>query len=321
MYELVPTIRDMRPYPESREAIDMGCQCSIARRCGKPLFTRKQEQIFAIRRNCPVHDNPAHELVISECSDIVGKRTDRDHSVVQCRNGPTERVQQFGHSRENIPGANPSGYQKTLANFEFDGTTIDREFVHELIMCRFLDAASNIVFVGETGTGKTHLAQAVFNSAIGLGRRGSYFNALDLVWRLEHEFRDGAGAFMSKLAREDILVIDELGYVPLGQKGRALLYHLLARLHEHTSVVVATHLPLAQWDRIFRDPHMTQVLIARFERHCHIIDTGTEPWQGRTLKTMLPNRRTKQKMIQISNVLKRSKDSKRKTIRSGEAGT
>ena len=128
---------------------------------------------------------------------------------------------------------------KDLDAFHFEGTPINEALVRSLHSGAFLPARRNVVLVGGTGTGKTHLAIAITANVVRAGARGRYFNTVDLVTRLEEEARIGkSGALASQLSRLDLVVLDELGYLPFARSGGQLLFHLVSKLYEQTSVII-----------------------------------------------------------------------------------
>jgi len=186
---------------------------------------------------------------------------------------------------------------KTLDTFDFQAQpSINQELVRELIRGEYMDRCENVLLIGNSGTGKSHLATGLAFAACQQGRRVRFFTATGLVTQLLEKREDRQlERFLKQLERLHLIVLDELGYVPFSKTGAELLFEVVSRAYERTSLIVTTNLPFEAWTEVMGTERLTGALLDRLTHRIHILEANGESYRLRESKSRLKRRQSTRK--------------------------
>lgn len=181
---------------------------------------------------------------------------------------------------------------KPIETFKFEAAPgLDIRLVKELLAGQYLKRCRNVIFLGKSGTGKTHLATALGMQACSQGIRTRFVTGCGLANELiEARDEKALDRVIKRYFRYGLLIVDELGYVPFSKEGAELLFQVLAERHERKSVIVTTNLGFGDWTRTFGDPTLTAALLDRITHKAHIINCN---WESYRLKDTLTKKSEK----------------------------
>lgn len=181
---------------------------------------------------------------------------------------------------------------KTLDTFDFTAQpSINKALVTELTRCIYLDHRENILLVGLPGTGKTHLATAMGIEACGRGKKVRFFRVTELITQMMEAREERAlTRLKGQLAKLDLLILDELGYVPASKLGAELLFDVISAAYERTSIIVTTNLPFERWVEVLGCERLTGATLDRLTHRCHVLEANGQSYR---LKDAKKRRKTK----------------------------
>lgn len=175
-------------------------------------------------------------------------------------------------------------YRLQLAKFptiKLLSDTCQAKLVENIDIQKVIDNHQNIMLIGGSGSAKTHLAIGLAFTAIEKSYRVRFYTLNELATQLLNaRIHNYESKFIDSVKRFHLIVVDELGYVPIKAEARFLLFELFAKLYEQTSVIITTHLRFEEWGDMFGNAKATKVIIDRLTHHCQIIETGNKSFRG-----------------------------------------
>ena len=227
----------------------------------------------------------------SQAHQCAQERT--DYPVYLLRLAERELLDREQRAAERRIKAASFAVLKTMDTFDFAAQpSINQALVRELAAGEYIQRRENVLLVGNSGTGKTHLAIALGLAACALGCPVRFFSAAALVTLLlERREERTLGRVLKNLERQQLIIIDELGYVPFSRAGAELLFEVVSRAYERTSLIMTTNLPFEAWTEVLGSERLTGALLDRLTHRVHILEANGESYRLQDARKRLQRRR------------------------------
>jgi DNA replication protein DnaC len=226
--------------------------------------------------------------ILSECDKVAARCATEnvDHLGFLLQLCELELVDRERRAAERRLKAARFPTQKTLEDFDFSAqTSLNKVLVGELMRGAFVDQRESVILLGNPGTGKTHLATALAMEACRRGKKVRFWRVIELVTHLlEAREERNLLRIKSQLAKLDLLVLDELGYVPTSKVGAELLFDVISTAYERTSIIVTTNLPFEQWTEVLGSERLVGATLDRLTHRCHILEATGESYRLKDAK-------------------------------------
>ncbi len=223
-----------------------------------------------------------------ECEKVASRaaKENLDHLAFLLQLVELEMIERDQRAADRRLKAAKFAYHKSLDEFDFSAqATLNKPLVLELMRGDYLEARENILLVGNSGTGKTHVATALGVAACGQGKRVRFFRVTELITLLlEAREERQLLRLRTQLAKQDLLILDELGYVPASKAGAELLFDIISTAYERQSLIVTTNLPFENWTEVLGSERLTGATLDRLRHRCHILETRGQSYRLRDAK-------------------------------------
>lgn len=231
----------------------------------------------------------------SECEKVAARcaKENADHLAFLLQLCEQEMIDREKRASDRRLKAAKFPNYKTLDDFKFEAQpSINRVLVGQLMRGEYIDKRESVILIGQPGTGKTHLATALGVAACGLGKKVRFHRVTELVTQLmEAREERQLMRIKNQLAKLDLLILDELGYVPASKLGSELLFDVISAAYERTSVIVTTNLPFEQWTDVLGSQRLTGAVLDRLTHHCHILEASGDSYRLKDARRRSDNRK------------------------------